>query len=148
MDNDGHKYYIYDNDEYQFNQNEFFDDSMPLRSTDRLLPIANIAKLMKRPIPKSAKVAKDAKEMMQKAASEFIAVITCCAKDLCDAEGRKTLSGEDLIGAMDQLGMKFYGSLAKTYLKRFKESAKFNLKQRSSIENNWMRDHDVRKMHR
>ncbi|KAF2345139.1 Transcription factor CBF/NF-Y/archaeal histone domain, partial [Trinorchestia longiramus] len=48
-----------------------------LKSTDRLLPIANVSKIMKKPIPHNAKVAKDAKELMQKAASEFIAIVTC-----------------------------------------------------------------------
>ncbi|KAM0674081.1 hypothetical protein GVAV_002601 [Gurleya vavrai] len=95
-----------------------------LRSTDRLLPIANISKIMKKPIPKVAKIAKDAKEIMQKAASEFIAIVTCMAKEICESENRKTLTGEDLIRAMEQLGMPYYSQLGRIYLKRFKENGK------------------------
>jgi len=65
-----------------------------LRSTDRLLPVANIGKIMKRPIPKEAKVAKEAKELMQKSASEFIAIVTCLKStaSLVSNEGRVSLN--------------------------------------------------------
>ena len=42
------------------------DPNLMLKSTDRLLPIANISKIMKDPIPTKAKVAKESKEIMQK----------------------------------------------------------------------------------
>ncbi|EJW02933.1 hypothetical protein EDEG_02678 [Edhazardia aedis USNM 41457] len=100
-----------------------------LRSTDRLLPIANISKIMKAPIPKIAKVAKDAKEIMQKAASEFIAIVTCMAKEICEQENRKTLTGEDLVRAMEQLGMGYYANLARIYMKRYRECGK-NMRRR------------------
>lgn len=95
-----------------------------LKTTDRLLPIANISKIMKAPIPKVAKVAKDAKELMQKAASEFIAIVTCMAKEICESENRKTLTGEDLIRAMDSLGMPYYAELTKKYFAKYKDSSK------------------------
>ena len=43
---------------------------------DRYLPIANISRIMKRSIPPTAKVSKDAKECVQECVSEFIAFIT------------------------------------------------------------------------
>lgn len=95
-----------------------------LRPTDRLLPIANISKIMKKPIPKEAKVAKDAKEIMQKSASEFIAIITCRAKEICEGEARKTVTGEDLIRAMDELDMPYYAELARKYYIQYRELAK------------------------
>ena len=95
-----------------------------LRPTDRSLPIANISKIMKRPIPKEAKVAKDAKEIMQKSAGEFIAIITCRAKEICESEARKTVTGEDLIRAMDELDMPYYAELARKYYVQYRELAK------------------------
>ncbi|TBU04500.1 subunit beta of nuclear transcription factor Y [Hamiltosporidium tvaerminnensis] len=95
-----------------------------LKTTDRLLPIANISKIMKNPIPKVAKVAKDAKELMQKSASEFIAVVTCMAKEICESENRKTLTGDDLIRAMEQLGMPYYAELTRKYFVKYKEGIK------------------------
>ncbi|KAF9764796.1 Nuclear transcription factor Y subunit B-2 [Nosema granulosis] len=95
-----------------------------LRPTDRLLPIANISKIMKKPIPKEAKVAKDAKELMQKSASEFIAIITCRAKEICENEARKTVTGDDLIRAMDDLDMPYYAELGRKYYLQYRELIK------------------------
>lgn len=92
-----------------------------LKTTDRLLPIANISKIMKGSIPSMAKVAKDSKEMMQKSASEFIAIVTCRAKDICDLEARKTITGDDLIRAMDDLDMPYYAEITKKYYEQYKK---------------------------
>ena len=37
----------------------------PLREQDRFLPIANVAKIMKKGVPEKGKIAKDAKETIQ-----------------------------------------------------------------------------------
>jgi nuclear transcription Y subunit beta len=94
------------------------------KPTDRLLPVANVSNIMKRPIPRSAKISKDAKELMQRAASEFIAFVTCKAQDLCQMEKRKTLTGEDLINSMEQLGMPYHAEAGRKYLQRVKEGIK------------------------
>ncbi len=47
-----------------------------IREQDRFLPIANIARIMKRALPQNAKIAKDAKETMQECVSEFVSFIT------------------------------------------------------------------------
>lgn len=47
-----------------------------LKEQDRVLPIANVARIMKQAVPSSAKVAKDAKETVQECVSEFIAFVT------------------------------------------------------------------------
>lgn len=46
------------------------------REQDRFLPIANISRIMKKALPANAKIAKDAKEMVQECVSEFISFIT------------------------------------------------------------------------
>ena len=51
-------------------------DYAEAREFDRLLPIANISRIMKTALPEHAKVAKDAKECIQECVSEFIAFIT------------------------------------------------------------------------
>ena len=48
---------------------------MEVHEQDRYLPIANISRIMKRSIPQSAKISKDAKECVQECVSEFIAFI-------------------------------------------------------------------------
>jgi nuclear transcription Y subunit beta len=47
-----------------------------IKEQDRLLPIANVARLMKKALPDSAKIAKDTKECVQECVSEFISFIT------------------------------------------------------------------------
>lgn len=49
---------------------------MEVHEQDRYLPIANISRIMKRSIPQTAKISKDAKECVQECVSEFIAFIT------------------------------------------------------------------------
>jgi len=92
-----------------------------IREQDRFLPIANIARVMKRPLPQSAKIAKDAKETVQEALSEFISFITSEASDRCIAEKRKTISGEDLIHSLGVLGFDSYTNSLNTYLCNFRD---------------------------
>jgi nuclear transcription Y subunit beta len=52
---------------------EEFED---VREQDRYLPIANVARIMKRALPENAKIAKEAKECVQECVSEFISFVT------------------------------------------------------------------------
>lgn len=97
-----------------------------LRSSDRQLPLAVVSKIMKKPIPSSSKLSKDSKELMQKVSSEFIAIITCRAKELCNSEARKTITGDDIIKAMEDLDMPYYSEYTKKVFERYKDSLKAN----------------------
>lgn len=88
--------------------------------TDRQLPIANIFKIMRDTIPENAKISKESKELMVKCASEFIAIITCKAKNICECEARKTITGEDLIRAMEDLDLPYYSEITKIFLDKYK----------------------------
>jgi nuclear transcription Y subunit beta len=68
-----------------------------VREQDRYLPIANIARIMKKVLPNNAKIAKEAKESIQECVSEFISFITSEASDKCQQEKRKTINGDDLL---------------------------------------------------
>ena len=61
-------------------------ESGELREQDRFLPIANVARIMKKGIPSQGKIAKDARECVQECVSEFISFITSEASDRCQAE--------------------------------------------------------------
>ena len=59
-------------------------DTGELREQDRFLPIANVARIMKKGIPSvQGKIAKDARECVQECVSEFISFITSEASDRC-----------------------------------------------------------------
>ncbi|XP_076339682.1 nuclear transcription factor Y subunit beta-like isoform X2 [Tachypleus tridentatus] len=105
-------------------QGENGKDSEPLREQDRFLPIANVARIMKNAIPKSGKIAKDAKECVQECVSEFVSFITSEASDRCHQEKRKTINGEDILFAMSTLGFDNYVEPLKLYLQKYRESMK------------------------
>ncbi|CAA9997589.1 unnamed protein product [Nesidiocoris tenuis] len=93
-----------------------------LREQDRFLPIANVAKIMKKSIPDSGKIAKDARECVQECVSEFISFITSEASDRCHMEKRKTINGEDILFAMTTLGFDNYVEPLKIYLMKHRET--------------------------
>ncbi|CAF0962190.1 unnamed protein product [Brachionus calyciflorus] len=102
------------------------DEELPhvLREQDRFLPIANVAKIMKKAIPERGKIAKDAKECVQECVSEFISFVTSEAAERCSLEKRKTINGEDILFAMSTLGFDNYIEPLKVYLQKYRESVK------------------------
>ena len=77
----------------------------PLREQDRLLPMANVARLMASELPNDAKISRDAKLLMQEMVSEFICFVTSEANDLCMTSGHKAISQSDLLNALDNLDL-------------------------------------------
>lgn len=75
-----------------------------LREQDRLLPIANVSRIMKRCVPAAAKIAQPAKDLLQESVSEFISFITSEAVETCVHDKRKTVTDEDFIQAAQRLG--------------------------------------------
>jgi nuclear transcription Y subunit beta len=115
-----------------------------VREQDRYLPIANISRIMKRALPPNAKISKDAKETVQECVSEFISFITseyvnrsfwlvlfcvvvahwwcwCRASEKCAQEKRKTINGDDILWAMNNLGFDNYIEPLKAYLNKYRE---------------------------
>ncbi|KAJ8324827.1 hypothetical protein BDV3_004787 [Batrachochytrium dendrobatidis] len=88
---------------------------------DRLLPIANVARIMKRGLPENAKIAKEAKECIQECVSEFISFVTSEASDRCAQEKRKTINGEDILWAMHSLGFETYTETLRVHLQKYRE---------------------------
>ncbi|XP_057475489.1 nuclear transcription factor Y subunit B-5-like [Actinidia eriantha] len=92
-----------------------------LKEQDRLLPIANVGRIMKQILPPNAKISKEAKERMQECVSEFISFVTSEASDKCKRERRKTVNGDDVCWAMGRLGFDDYAEPLKSYLHRYRE---------------------------
>ncbi|KAK4355694.1 hypothetical protein RND71_024665 [Anisodus tanguticus] len=92
-----------------------------IKEQDRLLPIANVGRIMKQILPQNAKISKEAKETMQECVSEFISFVTGEASDKCHKEKRKTLNGNDICWALVSLGFDDYAAPLKRYLHRYRE---------------------------
>ncbi|KAL0424431.1 UNVERIFIED_CONTAM: Nuclear transcription factor Y subunit B-11 [Sesamum radiatum] len=89
-------------------------------SSDRLLPIANVSRIMKKSLPTNAKISKEAKETVQECVSEFISFVTGEASEKCQREKRKTINGDDLLWAMTTLGFENYVGPLKDYLSKYR----------------------------
>ncbi|KAI4304525.1 hypothetical protein MLD38_040021 [Melastoma candidum] len=98
------------------------NEALILREQDRLLPIANIGRLMKRILPPNAKISKEAKETMQECVSEFISFVTGEASEKCQREKRKTVNGDDICLALSSLGFDDFVEPLMRYLARYRET--------------------------
>ncbi|XP_042477028.1 nuclear transcription factor Y subunit B-4-like [Macadamia integrifolia] len=92
-----------------------------IKEQDRLLPIANVGRIMKQILPSNAKISKEAKETMQECVSEFISFVTGEASDKCHKEKRKTVNGDDICWALGALGFDDYVEPLKRYLHTYRE---------------------------
>ncbi|KIH45659.1 hypothetical protein ANCDUO_24299 [Ancylostoma duodenale] len=81
---------------------------------------------MKRMIPSSGKIAKDAKECVQECVSEFISFITSEANDKCLSEKRKTISADDLLEAITNMGFDNYVAPLQLFLDRYRAAHKLS----------------------
>ncbi|KAF9619464.1 hypothetical protein IFM89_007039 [Coptis chinensis] len=92
-----------------------------VQEQDRLLPIANVGRIMKHMLPSNAKISKESKECMQECVSEFISFVTAEASDKCHKEKRKTVNGDDVCWALATLGFDDYTSPLKRYLHKYRQ---------------------------
>lgn len=95
-------------------------DANEIREQDRWLPIANVDRVMRNSLPKTAKISKEAKECMQECVSEFISFITSQAAEKCLIEKRKTLNGEDILYSLYSLGFENYAEVLRIYLAKYR----------------------------
>ncbi|KAF8038226.1 hypothetical protein BT93_B0928 [Corymbia citriodora subsp. variegata] len=96
-------------------------DDGSIKEQDRLLPIANVGRIMKQILPANAKISKEAKETMQECVSEFISFVTSEASEKCRKERRKTVNGDDICWAMETLGFDNYAGPSRRYLHRYRD---------------------------
>lgn len=96
-------------------------DDGGIKEQERLLPIANVGRIMKQILPANAKISKEAKETMQECVSEFISFITSEASEKCRKERRKTVNGDDICWALGTLGFDDYAGPIRRYLHKYRE---------------------------
>ena len=96
---------------------------------DRLLPIANVGRIMKQILPPTAKISKEAKQTIQDCATEFISFVTAEASDKCHKENRKTLSGDDICWALSSLGFDNFAEAIVRYLQTYREAEREKAEQ-------------------
>ena len=93
----------------------------PLREQDRLLPAANVGRVMASILPENAKISRDARHFMQEVVTEFICFLTSEVNDRCLAEKRRIMTVHDYIAAARSLDLEEYAevlSIALPYIER------------------------------
>ncbi|CAO2832449.1 unnamed protein product [Amaranthus hypochondriacus] len=132
MDDSSHKMNL--ENCYSKNKNK---NNIKNKEQEKFLPIANVGRIMKKIVPNTWKISKDAKETVQQCVSEFISFVTVEATDKCQKEKRKTINGDDIIWAITTLGFEEYVYPLKIYLNKYRdiEGDKLNIpKKQVSID--------------
>ncbi|KAG2695586.1 hypothetical protein I3843_07G019200 [Carya illinoinensis] len=96
---------------------------------ERLLPIANVGRIMKQILPATVKISKEGKQTMQECATEFISFVTAEASDKCHKENRKTVNGDDICWALSTLGFDNYAEAIVRYLYKYREAERLKANQ-------------------
>jgi nuclear transcription Y subunit beta len=94
-----------------------------VREQDRLMPVANVSRIMRQVLPPYAKISDDAKEVIQECVSEFISFVTGEANERCHTERRKTVTSEDIVWAMSRLGFDDYVAPLGAFLQRMRDDS-------------------------
>ena len=84
----------------------------------QLLPSSLISKIMSEVLTGDVKVDGAVKDYIQDAVASFILHLTGEACNKCDREGRKSLTGDDILWSVDRLGFRDYEAPLRTFLRR------------------------------
>jgi nuclear transcription Y subunit beta len=91
-----------------------------IRGQDRLMPFANVVRVMRQGLPPHAKVTEEAKQLIQECVSEFISLVTDEGNERCRGEHRKTVTAEDIMRTMEHLGFPDYIMPLEAFVQRRK----------------------------
>lgn len=84
----------------------------------QLLPSTQIAKIMNEVLVGEVKIDNSVRDSIQNSVASFILHLTGEACTKCDREGRKSITGDDILWSVDRLGFKDYEPVLRTFLRR------------------------------
>merc|ERR1712029_816995 len=124
---------------------------MAERPEDLNLPSSVVSRIIKEALPPSVKVSKEAQAAVAKAASVFVLYATSCANNVALKSHRKTIHGNDVIKAMDDMEFEKFIKPLENSLDCWKESQqkkkrdakKEEEEQKNGDEDNEDEDDDV-----
>lgn len=95
---------------------------MAERPEDLNLPGAVVSRIVKDALPPSTKVSKEAQQAIAKAASVFVLYATSCSNQIAGRSNRKTIHGQDVIAAMEDMEFDKFIKPLETSLEGWKQS--------------------------
>ncbi|KAK4360449.1 hypothetical protein RND71_019401 [Anisodus tanguticus] len=96
-------------------------EQLARRLQDLHLPVANVTRIMRRKLPQHARVTDNTKEAVQKLMTRYIHNITKKANERCKREQRRTVTAEDVLWAMNKIGLTNYVGPLTLYLHKYRE---------------------------
>lgn len=97
---------------------------MAEKPEDLNLPNAVITRIIKEALPDGVNVSKDARIAISKAASVFVLYATSCANNFALQSKRKTISGKDVLDAMEEMEFEKFVDPLKDSLEAYKKEQK------------------------
>ena len=86
----------------------------------QLLPSVHILRIMREILPDNSKVSSEAKESVQRKVNEFILHLTAEAAIKCEREGRKSITGDDILWSIERLGFTGYQAPLRAFLQKYR----------------------------
>ncbi|KAL6607041.1 hypothetical protein ACP70R_042694 [Stipagrostis hirtigluma subsp. patula] len=86
------------------------------------IPTAILKRIMRRALPPGTKIAGDAREAVDRCVAEFAAVLRSEAAQESRRQRRVTVTGDDLVAALDSLGFEDYVGPLAEFLRRYREA--------------------------
>ena len=86
----------------------------------QLFPNSMITRIMREVIPEKVHIDPSFRFCVQHCVSAFIDHITDEACNKCEREGRKSITGDDILWSIERLGFKNYGQPLRTFLRKYR----------------------------
>ncbi|XP_070532500.1 DNA polymerase epsilon subunit 3-like [Ptychodera flava] len=97
---------------------------MAERPEDLNLPNSVVARIVKEAVPDGVNVSKEARSAISRAASVFVLYATACANNFALKGKRKTLTGADVLSALEEMEFGYFVEPLKESLETFKKDQK------------------------
>lgn len=94
---------------------------MAERPEDLNLPLSVVTRIVRDALPDGVNVSKDARAALAKAASVFVLYATSCANNFAVKNKRKTVTGADIISAMEEMEFESFVDVLTGSLEQFRQ---------------------------
>lgn len=94
---------------------------MAERPEDLNLPLSVVTRIVRDALPDGVNVSKDARAALAKAASVFVLYATSCANNFAAKNKRKTVTGADIISAMEEMEFESFVDVLTGSLEQFRQ---------------------------
>lgn len=85
------------------------------------LPLSVVTRIVRDALPDGVNVSKDARAALAKAASVFVLYTTSCANNFAAKNKRKTVTGADIISAMEEMQFESFVDVLTGSLEQFRQ---------------------------